>query len=272
MSAVLSRDGLRLALHDQGGAGRPFLFQHGLGGSAEQTFGLAGGCAGLRLVTLECRGHGASEAGDPAAFSIATFADDVVAVADHLFDRPVVVGGVSMGAAIALRLAVRRPDLVRALVLVRPAWVVEAGPPNMAPNAEVGRLLAAHPADAARALFEAGDTARHLAEEAPDNLASLLGFFAREPIAVTSALLIRISADGPGVTDAEVRTLGVPTLVIANDRDAIHPLAHAERLAASIPAPRLHVVPPKSDDRDAHTAAVGAAIEAFVLTTSEPAP
>jgi len=41
----------------------------------------------------------------------------------------------------ALRLAAVRPDLVQALIPVRPAREVRAAPPNMEPNAEVGGLL-----------------------------------------------------------------------------------------------------------------------------------
>ena len=50
-----------------------------------------------------------------------------------------------MGAAIALRLAVKQPELVRALVLARPAWVTEPAPPNMQAYAEVGELLSRFP-------------------------------------------------------------------------------------------------------------------------------
>lgn len=273
MTVFLERDGLRLAFHDGGGEGTPVLLQHGLGGAAGQIRDYVGGRAGLRPMTLECRGHGSSEAGDAAHFSIATFADDVAEALDRFGPPgPVVIGGVSMGAAIALRLAVKRPERVSALVLVRPAWVVEAAPPNMAPNAEVGRLLADREPAEARRVFEAGATARRLVVQAPDNLVSLLGFFARAPQAVTSELLTRISADGPGVTADEVRAIAVPTLVIGDARDAVHPLAHAERLAALIPGAVFTQVTAKADDKARHAAEVGAAVEAFVQHTTEGTP
>src|SRR5262249_50888787 len=143
----------------------------------------------FRRVTLECRGHGASEAGEAAGLSIATFASDLEAFIESRGFAPLVVGGVSMGAAVALRLAVRRPELVRGLVLARPAWVTRAAPNNMTSNAEVGRLLGEYPADEARRLFLASETARRLTEAAPDNLVSLTGFFSRARLAVTSTLL-----------------------------------------------------------------------------------
>ena len=104
------RGGVRLALHERG-QGRPVVFQHGLCGDARQTL-QAFPDQGL-LMTLECRGHGQSDATGP--YSIAVFADDVAALIETL-DGPVILGGISMGAAIATRLAVIRPDLVRALI------------------------------------------------------------------------------------------------------------------------------------------------------------
>jgi pimeloyl-ACP methyl ester carboxylesterase len=225
------------------------MLQHGLCGDAQQAAEVFPDDSRFRRITMECRGHGASESGDPAGFSIATFASDLAALVDARGLAPLFIGGVSMGAAIALRLAVRRPELVRGLVIARPAWVVSAAPGNMMPNAEVGRLLGAFPPDEARRLFLAGETARRLAEEAPDNLVSLTGFFSRAPLAVTSALLQAIASDGAGVSEAEARRIAAPTLIIGTKQDVIHPFVHAEALASLIPDSRLLEVTPKSKDR-----------------------
>ena len=256
------RDGLTLAAYDSGGDGQPVVFQHGLCGDARQTAEAFPDDAAFRLITLECRGHGASEAGD--VFSIATFAADVAALIEHLGLPPVAVGGISMGAAIASRIAVRRPELVRGLVLARPAWVVEAAPGNMRPNLEVGELLARLSPDEARAAFEASRTHALLAREAPDNLASLLGFFDRQPVAVTSALLMAISADGPGVAEADLTDLAMPTLVLATGQDFIHPISHAERLARLIPGATLKTLTPKGVDKAAYLAEFHTALGAFL--------
>ncbi len=258
------RDGARLRVDDTGGDGLPVVVQHGLCGDAAQPAELFPQDTGLRRITLECRGHGASEPGDTERFGIATFADDVAALMASTGHTPLIVGGVSMGAAIALRLAVRRADLVRGLILVRPAWVTDAAPANMAPNAEVGRLIEMHEGDDARKVFLAGETAKRLAAEAPDNLASLTGFFDRPDQAVTAALLQRISADGPGVSEDEVRALRVPMLVIGHVQDFVHPLAHAERLAGLIPGSRLVRVTPKAENRARHVADVRDALQNFL--------
>jgi pimeloyl-ACP methyl ester carboxylesterase len=258
------RDGLALCVDEAGGAGMPVVLQHGLCGDAGQTKEVFPDDPRFRRITLECRAHGASEAGDVAGLSIATFADDLAALIEANRQAPLVVGGISMGAAIALRLAVRRPDLVRGLVLARPAWVTAAAPDNMAPNTEVGRLLAALPADEARDAFLGGDCAKRLAGTAPDNLASLEGFFSRKPQAVTAALLHAIASDGPGVSEADARAIHAPTLVIGHARDAVHPLAHAETLAALIPGARLVTITAKADSRADYVCDFRAALSAFL--------
>ncbi|WP_051329138.1 alpha/beta fold hydrolase [Geminicoccus roseus] len=259
--------GLRFSLWDDGEPGDPRLpvvFQHGLCGAEPQVAEIFPAAPGLRRLTLECRGHGASEPGPLDALSIATFTDDLAAMIERRVGGPVVVGGISMGAAIALRLAATRPDLVRALVLARPAWVTDSAPANMQPNALVGRLLTGHPAEEAQRRFEASDTARHLAAAAPDNLASLRGFFARAPQPVTAALLRQVSADGPGVPAAALAALGLPTLVLGHGRDEVHPFGHAVALAQLIPKARLTEITPKVADRSLYTREFRAALAGFL--------
>ena len=251
-----------LALHDAGGAGRPVLFQHGLCGDARQTAEAFPPDARFRRVTLECRGHGASEF-DPAP-SLAKFTDDLAAVAEGL-GGPIPVGGISMGAALALRLAVARPDLVSHLVLVRPAW--GAGfdaPANLEPNVEVGMLLYRFAVAEGREEFLSSDTAARLRVESPDNLASLTGFFAREPVSRTAVLLTALSREGLGVSAAQLAALRVPVLVCGTAEDAIHPVALARGLAAGIAGAGYVDLPPKGRDKAAHIAALHKAISGFL--------
>lgn len=258
-----TKDGTRLNV-DAAGDGPVVVFQHGLCGDAGQTREAFPSHSGYRRVTVEARGHGSSEPGDLRKLSIATFAEDLADFIEREIDAPVVVGGISMGAAISLRLAVTRPDLVKALVIARPAWITADAPANMAPNAEVGRLLTTLEPEAARATFLAGQTGQRLAAEAPDNLTSLAGFFSREPIKVTAALLCAISNDGPEVTQAEVSSLSVPTLVIGHQQDVIHPLTHACTIAALIPGAHLVEITPKVADRSQYVSDFHAAMRNFL--------
>jgi pimeloyl-ACP methyl ester carboxylesterase len=256
----LNCDGKRLAVYSGGKSGPPLVFQHGLCGDANQIAEVMQGLGDQQWQGLECGGHGASDIGE---VSIAAFAEDVASLIETM-EAPAVLGGISMGAAIATRLAVTRPDLVRALVLVRPAWVTEPAPQNMAPNAEVGALLARLPVSEARAVFCSSPTAQRLAQDAPDNLKSLMGFFDRPPQQATAKLLSTISADGPGITTTDLVALRLPVLVCCTSEDAIHPATHAKTLAALIPNARLLDLPPKSRDKPAHLAALSVAMAQFL--------
>lgn len=254
----LRRDGLDLAVHESG-EGPVVLLQHGLGGDARQVGEAWPPLPGWRRVTLECRGHGGSPEGRA---SVALFAGDLAALAEEL-NPPVVLGGISMGAALSLRLAVLRPDLVRGLILIRPAWIADPAPPNMAPVAEVADLLRRFGPAEAQAQFLSSALARRLSLEAPDNLSSLLGYFDR-PREGLPDMLAAIASDGPGVTEEQIAALDVPCLVCGSRDDLIHPYAMAERLAGLIPGARFAALPPKGRDRAAHFAALRAAIDDVV--------
>ena len=67
------------------GDGVPVVFQHGMGGSVDQPFGLFTPPAGFRLLAMDFRCHGKTQpAGEPDRIGIASFADDLLAFLDHL--------------------------------------------------------------------------------------------------------------------------------------------------------------------------------------------
>ncbi len=264
INCLVLRAGPELRVDDTGGPGLPVLFQHGLCGDARQTSEVFPRDALFRRITLECRGHGASAPGDPEKFSIATFADDAAALIEANGLAPIIAGGISMGAAIAMRLTVLRPELVRGLIIARPAWSTEEAPVNIQPNGEVGKLLGVPNRDDALATFLEGSTAKRLADEAPDNLASLVGFFSREPREVTAALLLAVSSDGPGATAAQLASITVPTLVIGHQVDSVHPFEMAEDIARLIPNAKLVEITPKARDRTRYVSDFQAALSDFL--------
>ncbi len=246
------------------GHGTPLLYQHGLGGSEPQVTENVPDLPGIRRLTLECRGHGGSASGARRPFSIELFADDALAFCDAQGVDRFVVGGTSMGAAVALRLAVRQTARVRGLILARPAWLFDPAPDNMRPYAEIAALMRAFSPSEARARFAASPTGQRLARDAPDNLASLLGFCDAPEPAVLADVLGNIAADGPGVTRAEGEAIEVPTLVIGHTNDLVHPLGYAEELAATIPGATLARIAPKQGQRPEHVAGFRAAVTAFL--------
>ncbi len=261
---ILLRDDARPSCLRHGQGELPVIFQHGLGGDAAQVAQNFPDGPSRRRLTVECRAQGGSGAGSKRPFSIAMFADDVLAAADAAGLDRFVAGGISMGAAIALHLASRHPDRVLGLVLVRPAWAFDAAPKNMHPYVEVAELIRRLPLAEAGDAFASSATATRFRTEAPDNLASLLGFFARENATVFAEVMQAIAKDGPGVTRAEAARLAIPTLVIGSGIDLVHPLATARELAETIPDAAFAEVTPKAADKDRHFAEIRAAIGGFL--------
>jgi pimeloyl-ACP methyl ester carboxylesterase len=70
-----------------------------------------------RVVTLDLAGHGLS--GDNrTAYTFDLYADDVIAVIDKIKARKVILVGHSMGASVAVKVALRMPDKVVAIIAV----------------------------------------------------------------------------------------------------------------------------------------------------------
>lgn len=262
-----TRDGCRVSYVDEG-EGMPVLWQHGLGATQTQAAEVFPESPRLRRITLECRGHGDSEVGVPEALSIRQFAEDAVGLLDHLGVKRAVAGGISLGAAIALRLAVQHPDRVGALILARPAWISESSPERLRIYLDVAELLAqSGPAQGLERL-QASERYRQLMSASPDNAASMRSFFQRDP-ASTVALLSRIPAQGPGVTREQISGIVLPTLVIANEGDHVHSIEMATELAALIPGSMLEIIPSKSAPGNAYLNAFKTALGEFLSARPE---
>ena len=244
-------DGLKLSVKIAG-TGRPFLFLHGLCGDALQPLELFPDDAGWQCHALEGRGHGGSDIGDMKELSIRRLTEDATAYLESLDCGPAVIGGVSMGAAIALRLTADRPELAAGLVLGRPAWVDQPAPANLEPHRRIARDLGQYGPGTARRMFEESAMAKMIADAAPDNMNSYQGFFDRRPTDQTHTLLAAIAGDGPGVGLGAMSRIDVPALVIGTGRDLAHPLDMAKALAAQIPKAELVEITPKSDNRKAY--------------------
>jgi pimeloyl-ACP methyl ester carboxylesterase len=261
--STFRRDDAELSVFDSVD-GYPVVFQHGLGGDNGQVVENFPDGPDYRRLTVECRAQGQSTPGSVRPFSIAMFANDILAVCDARGIERFVMGGISMGAAIALHIAHHHPERVAGLVLARPAWLFDPAPENMRPYAEVAEALRLYPREVARAAFEALPIAAQLRRDAPDNLASLLKFIDRPNTELTADLLSDIAHDGPGVSAAQAAALDVPTLVIGHGVDHAHPLAYTQQLAATIPGARMAEIAPKATDKPRHVSEFRSALHDFL--------
>ncbi len=108
------------------GTGPSVLLLHGLGGSASSMAPLVGGLLPLapRVVLLELPGHGRSPDPPGGPLSAREYGSVVIACAEEMVREhggPIVVVGNSLGGALALYTAHRRPDLCAGVVGLNPA-------------------------------------------------------------------------------------------------------------------------------------------------------
>lgn len=118
---VFQSSGLSLA-YEVAGNGPPVLCIHGFASSGKVNWIDTGWVeslveAGYTAITLDNRGHGASEKPhDPDAYYPAMMADDAIALLDHLGIERAALLGYSMGARIAAFLAYAHPERVAAAI------------------------------------------------------------------------------------------------------------------------------------------------------------
>jgi len=118
--------------HEVHGEGPPLVLLHGAYMSVDMLGPLLTGLAGGRqVVAPELQGHGRTN--DPADRPITyeDMADDVAALVRELGLAPADVVGFSMGAGVALQLAIRHPEAVRRLVVISGSYRHDGMQPEM---------------------------------------------------------------------------------------------------------------------------------------------
>jgi pimeloyl-ACP methyl ester carboxylesterase len=186
---------------------------------------------GLHVVTLDLLGHGRSDRpADPLVYSMTAFAEQVIALLDHLGARQAVIGGTSLGANVSLEVAAIAPARVRGMILEMPVLdnALEAGILAFAPLMFAARFLpftvnvlrrVTRPVPRGLVPFWAG-IALDTCNQHADSMAAVVHglFFGR--VAPSSKMR---------------RAMTQPALVIGHPADPIHPAADAAMLAAELP-------------------------------------
>ena len=259
-----THDGIEFNYQDTG-SGLPFIFQHGLGADVTQPFGLFDPPPGIRLIAFDARGHGQTQPlGDPSRLCFNSFGDDLRALLDHLSIDRAIVGGISMGAALALHFTLRWPERVMGLVLSRPAWLETPCQWNVKMFGLVAGLIRKH--GAAQGLIEFHRTTEYAEARAkwPDVATSLSLQFQSPHAAESADKLELIINDTPHPDRAAWSTVRVLTLVLGNRHDPVHAYEYAEDLAMAIPCTVLREITSKSISVERHAADVRAALDEFL--------
>jgi pimeloyl-ACP methyl ester carboxylesterase len=183
---------------------------------------------------------------------------------DYLQIQRAIIGGISMGAAIAQNFVLRYPDRVMGLVLSRPAWVDRPHPENVAVFSEIARAIRQHGAERGREMFIQSERHREIRREFANTADSLLTQFNHPRAEETVVKLERIPNDAPNRDLSDLSKIRVPTLVLANRSDPIHPFAYGQILTRAIPHAEFKELTSKSVSLEHHEREVQQFIEEFL--------
>ncbi|HSI82050.1 MAG TPA: alpha/beta hydrolase [Solirubrobacterales bacterium] len=228
-------DDRELAYESFGDGDRTLVLVHGLLMNRRMYDHLAPEMArrGLRVMTVDLLGHGASEMPtDMRAYSIPSFADQLAALCDQLeLDRPV-VGGTSLGANVGLELASRHPDRARGLFIEMPVL----------DNALLGAALIFTPILVAlrfgRPLLAAVAAVTNLVPRSHYLVDILLDWTRRDPEA-SQAVLEGILFGRTAPPREERQRIELPALVIGHPADPLHPFSDSDMLVEEMPNARI---------------------------------
>ena len=228
-------EGHRIEYDVFGDGARTLILVHGLlmNRRMYERLGPALALKGNRVVCVDLLGHGRSDRPeDLRLYSMPLFARQVAALIDHLGLDSAAVGGTSLGANVALELATRDPERVRALFIEMPVLdnalpaVAGAFAPLM-----LGLRLARPGFELVSRVTSAIPRTHHLIDIGLDWARQSPG----PSLAVLEGLLLGETAPH---REQRLKILQ-PTLIVGHPRDPVHPFSDSGMLAEELPNGRL---------------------------------
>jgi len=248
----------------ESGSGPAVVFSHGLFWSGRMFEAqLAALSDRYRCIAFDHRGQGSSEI-TAGGYDMDALSEDAAKLIEQLGAGPCHWVGLSMGGFVGMRLAARRPELIRSLSLLNTAADPE-------PRANVGRYKIM------------GTIARAVGLRPFANIAMKAMFgktFLADPARVAQKVELRgrivanrragavrslyAVVDRSGI-ESELSKIRVPTLVIAGEEDLSVVPARAQRTAAAIAGAAFQLIPRAGHSSTMEEpAAVSAALRAFI--------
>jgi pimeloyl-ACP methyl ester carboxylesterase len=235
--ALFRHDGQRLAYTVYGEGPRVTVLLPGMLLSQRMHVPLATELAerGNRVVTLDLLGHGASDRPqDMRRYSMDLFAEQTVALLDHLEIDQAVVGGTSLGANTTLCVASMAPERLRGMLIEMPVL----------DNALLGCAIAFTPLLIALTFGEpvmrlVSLAARAVPRDRLPLMADVVLDWLRQDPAPGAAVMQGLFFGRVAPPSSERARFEAPTLVIGHPRDPIHPFSDADGLAHEMPNARL---------------------------------
>ena len=170
------------------------------------------------MILLDSRGHGRSTR-DARPYGYDLMADDVVALLDTLHIAKADIVGWSDGAILGLDLAMRHPDRVGRIFAFAANTLTSGVQDGVEKNPTFARYIA-----------RAGREYARLSATPKDYNAFV-------------AQISRMWETEPNWTDAQLKSIRAPVLVVDGDHDEAIRRAHTEYIAATVPGAALVILP-----------------------------
>jgi 2-succinyl-6-hydroxy-2,4-cyclohexadiene-1-carboxylate synthase len=230
------------------GDGDPILFIHGFTGRGADWSPIlpAVHAAGHATIVVDLLGHGRSEApADPARHAIERQAADLAAVLRRVGAAPAVVVGYSLGARVALRMAVAERDVITGLFLESPSAGI-ADPAERAARDAADRELADRlEHDGLEAFLRAWEANPLFAGEHRLSVRRRDRIHRARQRNTVAGLAASLRGAGQGAMEPlhdRLRSITVPTLVVAGALDPVG-AARARTIADAIPSADIITLP-----------------------------
>jgi pimeloyl-ACP methyl ester carboxylesterase len=257
-------NGVNLYYEDTGSGREAILFAHGLLWSGRMFDAQVAALKDrYRCVTFDFRGQGQSEI-TASGYDMDTLADDAVTLIRTLALAPCHFVGLSMGGFVGMRVAARRPELIKSLMLLETS--ADGEPPENVPRYKMLSFIARwfgmrfvadkvmhvmfgqkFLTDPARAREREELRGRLLANNRTGTNRATHGVITREPVY------------------EEIAKIGAPTLILVGDQDVATIPEKSHRIHARIPNSKFQFIPGAGHTSTIEEpAAVNAALEDFL--------
>lgn len=246
----------------EAGAGEPLVLVMGLGCASALWFRLVPRLARrFRLILLDNRGVGLTEAPNAVVHRVTTLADDVAAVLDAAGEATAHVAGLSMGGMIAQEFALNHPRRLRTLTLMATncgGLHATLAPPHVWRKLfDKGQLTPTEALEALRPHTYARATPAEVIDE--DHRMRLAHY------PTLRGYQAQLNGLIGWTSHARLPRISAPTLVLHGAEDQLIPPANGRTLAARIPgSTHLELENASHWLHSDRPAQVAAAIEAFV--------
>lgn len=247
MPFALTNDGVKLH-YEETGSGTPLIFVHEFAGDHRswddqlRHFGRS-----YRAISYGARGYPPSDVPpDPAAYSQARAADDILAVLDHLGIEQAHVCGLSMGGFATLHFGFRHPGRARSLCVAGCGYGAEPDKRDVF-RAEADTIVAVLRRDGMAAFAERyahGPTRVQFEAKDPRGFATFKAQLAEHSALGSANTQLGCQRERPSLYDltSEMAALEVPTLILTGDEDWPC-LAPGLLMKRTIPSAALSVMP-----------------------------